>query len=666
MIKSQSSTSQRIESSVTDLKESVSKTLKASQEYLQKTKHEDGYWWFTLEANDSINAESIFLRRYLKIKDSDFEYGVARWISHNQNQDGSWSLYHDGPGDMSSTVECYLALKLVDPKAFDSQMEKAKKYILENGGITKIRVFTRLHLAMLGLVDWKLCPEMPVGLISAPSWSPVTIYEFSTWARASIVPLLVIMDFKKSVDIGVTLDELYLEGPDKDRWTYDNVKGLLSAENIFLNIDRTLKMASKIGFNPLRKTSLKKCETYIREHLDVTEDIYPAMFYGVIALENLGYELSDESIQKGLQGLRNFEVSAHVGEKELSALPFQHPHPTKEEFSNQDHMIYQQCCVSPIWDTAWAGVAQVAAGTPANDESVLETARWLLSKQVTDVKGDWSFKNPDALPGAWAFEFENKFYPDLDDTIEVLTFLHATDLPFRELSAPFQLGVDWLISMQCQNGGFAAFDKDNDLEILNKIPFSDHGACLDPATADITGRVIEFLMNHTAHEKYAKVIEKAANFITKNQESDGSFWGRWGVNYIYGTWAALGGLCSLNREKDKMVIARAVKWLKSIQNEDGGFGESCESYAKNEYVSCPSTPSQTAWALMGLVSAGEAHSDEAKRAVWFLMDTQNEAGSWDEVHYTGTGFPGHFYIRYHGYRAYFPQLALAKWKFSQF
>jgi squalene-hopene/tetraprenyl-beta-curcumene cyclase len=537
------------------------------------------------------------------------------------------------------------------------KMVLAQSFVLTHGSITKIRVFSRIHLALFGLIDWKLCPKMPVALMQFPKWAPVNIYEFSSWARACIVPLLVIMDAKKTHIIqNFTIDELYQNSnPHQAQWRYEHEAGSVSFENLFVQVDKMLQLADQMQLKPLRQDSLKKCETYIREHLRQTEDIYPAMFYGSLALYSLNFTLEDADIQKALRGLSSFRVK--MSHNILSETPQTRKNETG------DFALYQQCCISPVWDTAWAGVAMLEAGIPANDERLKKSGKWLLEKQITDVAGDWSVKNPGVAPGGWSFQFQNKYYPDVDDTIEVLTFLNRIDLPYYELKIPIQRGLDWLLSMQCKNGGFAAFDKDNDLKLLNKLPFSDHGACLDPATVDITGRMIEFLIKICDFDKNSKTIQKAADFIILEQEKDGSFWGRWGVNYIYGTWCALEGLGSLDRPQDRFVTKRALHWLNSVQNSDGGFGESCLSYPHKRFIKlAESVPSQTAWALMGYLAAGLGQSEEAAHAADFLIHSQKEDGSWHEPHFTGTGFPGHFYLRYHGYRHYFPLLALAKYR----
>ena len=645
------------------LKASIHKTV----ELLLSHQNDQGYWWYTLEANDTINAEYLFLLEFLQIDNPTLKKAICSWIVKNQNPDGSWALYKFGPGDLSCTVECYLALK-INGYAIDSEvLLKAKNFILAQGGIAQIRIFSRIHLALWGLVPWSICPKMPIEFIQMPEWAPLNIYEFSSWARACIVPLLILLAQKKTFACPVDLDELYATQKNKTKWHY-NINNLkkMSYEYAFIQIDRSLSLAEKLGtrvkIRPLRKQSLKKCEMYIREHLDTTEDIFPALFYGILALDSLGFTLEDKHIQKGLTALSSFQIVADP-KGDGAILPASlHASQTL----SGPTMIYQQCCVSPIWDTAWSLVALLKAAPLSSTDPILKSARLLLRHQVTDVKGDWTVKNPQTEPGGWSFEFANKHYPDTDDTIEVLTALNLSDLPYRELKEPFQRGLNWLISMQSKNGGFASFDKNNDLKLLNKIPFSDHGACLDPATPDITGRVIEFLLKTAGLAKSSPIIQNAANFIVQNQEKNGSFWGRWGVNYLYGTWCVLGGLASLNRPEDQAAIQRAIVWLKSVQNSDGGYGEACSSYEAGEFVAQDSSASQTSWALLGLIAAGQAHCEEAKRAAAFLLHTQNSDGSWDEEAYTGTGFPGHFYIRYHGYRYYFPLLALAEYRNSTF
>lgn len=650
---------------------SLESSILLAQNHILSHRHDDGYWWYTLEANDTINAEYIMLLRYLDHDQPAIIQGICNGMLKNQNSDGSWSLYHEGPGDLSTTVECYLALKMAGFLPTDPALQRAKHFILAQGGLTQIRIFSRIHLALFGLVSWDICPQMPVFLMSMSHKMPINIYEFSSWARACVVPLLVILDQKPVKKIPeLSLDELYLTKPSEAQWpkTLKEIK-LLSIESLFVTLDKILQVTEKIKVKPLRKRSLRKCEKYITEHLAQTEDIYPAMYYGLLALLCLGYDFNHSSVQKALRGIQSFQlpISRDIDKNSadwIQELSFKNNYLKDKSLSlHKENLIYQQCCISPVWDTAWASVALLESGISPQNEKIISSAKWLLDRQITDTYGDWAVKNTGVAPGGWSFQFHNKHYPDVDDTMEVLTLLHALHPAESELSQPFQKGLTWLCSMQSKNGGFAAFDKDNQLELLNKIPFSDHGACLDQPTVDLSGRFIEFMVNTLGHDHTHPAIQKAADFIVKRQEPDGSFWGRWGVNYIYGTWCVLCGLGALQRPQDKKIIEKSISWIKSIQHADGGFGEDCASYAAQKFVDLStSTPSQTAWALLGLIAAGEAKSLNAQKAAEFLINSQTPDGGWHERHHTGTGFPGHFYLRYHGYRYYFPLLALGKYR----
>ncbi len=626
----------------------------------------DGYWWYTLEANESINAEYILLTHYLGCSDPNLNQKIGRQILSNQRLDGSWSLYFEGPGDISTTIECYLALKLIGYAPDSQALAQARKFILAAGGLTQCRIFTRIHLALFGLVPWDICPNMPVALIQFPVWFPINIYEFSSWARACIVPLLVIMDQKKARPLSPDfLDELYQEKNPAERnlsaWSYNIKNGFFSSENFFIQMDRFLGKLDRWSIKPFHKNSLQKCETWIREHIARTEDIYPAMAYSAMALHALGAPLNDPILQKCLQGLNNFHIKNNVG-----ADPCVCPQLGDHGGSPLQESIYQQCCISPVWDTPWTAITLLESGTKADHPKIQKSAFWLVSKQITEIYGDWSKKNKKALPGGWSFEFENDFFPDVDDTIEVLNFLIKLNTSDDKFKVSIDRGLAWVLSMQSKNGGWGAFDVDNTKKLVNKIPFSDHGACLDPPTPDVTGRAIE-LLSHTGLKSTNPVIVKAVKFIEKTQEPCGNWEGRWGVNYIYGTWCVLQGLAAVSydcqSQKNFEKVQRAVKWLKNIQHSDGGFGESCQSYLEKKFVPLSSSvPSQTAWALMALIAGGESGSEAASRAADYLINSQLSDGSWEELQHTGTGFPGHFYIRYHGYRHYFPLLALAKYK----
>ncbi|OGQ08161.1 MAG: squalene--hopene cyclase [Deltaproteobacteria bacterium RIFCSPLOWO2_12_FULL_40_28] len=611
-----------------------------------------GYWWYTLEANESISAEWIFLSHYLGLHFIQNPLVKNRILSE-QHRDGSWALYFDGPGDLSTTIECYLALKMLGQSMNDLPMVKAREFILSHGGISQCRAFTRIHLALFELIPWKACPTLPPWLLFLPSLSPINIYEFSSWARSCIVPLIVILHQKKTSPLPQDyLDELYYEKKSEDiDWSFKTSRGFFSYEHGMIWGDWLLKKVEKYQPENLAGLAMSKAENWIREHIEKTEDIYPALAYGALALSALGYPLSDRIIQKALVALQSFQMV--VAKKTLPPLP---------EKSEGDQSLYQQCCISPVWDTPWAGAALLEAEVEISHPKLHLAAEWLVKKQITKTYGDWSIKNKKSKPGGWSFEFENEYFPDIDDTLQVLCFLHHLEPHHKKYKEAINLGLDWLLGMQCSNGGWAAFDVDNNRELLNHIPFADHKACLDPPTPDITGRMVE-LLSILGYKKNFKPLARAIRFLEKTQEKDGAWEGRWGVNYLYGTWCVLQGLRRAHYPKDVSLVKKAANWFCSVQRADGGFGESCQSYDLEKFVSLPqSIPSQTAWGLMGLIGAGLEKSIEAKRSADFLMQTQKPDGTWEENHHTGTGFPGHFYIRYHGYRHYFPLLALAKYR----
>ncbi len=620
-------------------KRKMEETIKGATRTLLNLWNEEGYWWFTLEANEAIGAGFIQLMHFLEDVDSEIEKGLIQRMLQEQREDGSWGLYYAAKGDLSTTVECYLSLRLAGFSPSSAPLLKAKKFILSEGGLTQIRIFTRIHLALFGIIGWSNCPSMPAEMILLPPWAPMNVYHFSSWARASIIPLLVVMNTKPALKIqGLDLEALYCEPPEKRKWTLPKKTNPLSLEQLFLLVDTGLKKLGKVPFKPWRKQVLDRCIDWIWEHIQKTHDIYPALAYGAMAFKACGYANETKQIQTALKALKSFQ-------------------------QRDENQMHQQCCISPVWDTPWAMVALQESGLiTIDDPNLLKTGRWLLSKEIVNPNGDWHFKNPEGEPGGWSFEFLNEYFPDVDDTIEVITALDNLDLPEEEKRPAIQRGLKWLLSMQNDDGGWGAFDKNNDLDLVNKIPFADHGACLDPSTPDITGRALELLikMGMGPHDK---PVKKAILFLKKSQEKFGGWFGRWGVNYIYGTWCVLTGLNSLGRGNPlKKECEKACVWLQSIQHEDGGFSESPESYVTKKYCPYPeSVPSQTAWGLMGLIAGGYAESLAVQQGISFLLEKFQD-GVWEEKYFTGTGFPGHFYIRYHGYRYYFPLLALARYQ----
>ncbi len=628
----------------------VTDALKKAADNLFRQQHPDGYWWYTLEANESIGAGTLQVLKFLNLLDEETAHGLALRMLSQQRADGSWALFFDGPGDLSITIECYLALRLVGYVPEHEAMKRARAFILANGGLTKMRVFSRIHLALFGLAPWSSCPSMPVWFMLLPGKGPISIYEFSTWARASIVPLLLIDAYKPVRPVSFNLDELYVEPRGERIFRFPKPEKFFSLQNFFVRFDKVLKLLEKLPWHPGRKAAIRKAERWTREHIARTEDIYPAMAYAILALSAQGHPNSDPTIQKALNGLKKFRQKCG---HDIPPLPS-----PLLDIEERESPFHQQCCISPNWDTPWAATALLSAGIPKNDERLLKAARYLISKEIKDFRGDWTVKNPKGPTGGWAFEFENDYFPDIDDTIQAVHVLNQTDLPQEEKLAPILRGVGWMLSMQCDNGGWAAFDKNNTADWVNRIPFSDHGACQDPPTPDITGRMLE-LLAELGFKRETKVVQKALRFIYRHQESNGSWRGRWGVNYIYGTWCVLKGLAATGEDLSSDSIQSAVRWLKSIQNKDGGWGESCLSDTENQYVPLgTSTASQTAWAVMALIAAGEKKSDAVVSGVRWLIDHQDPDGGWPERHFTGTGFPGHFYIRYHGYRYFFPTMAL--------
>ena len=686
--------------------------LQKSIAYMKSLQRTDGYWWFSLEANETIGAEFIFLMHYLGDVDPEIQAGICRRILDVQRIDGTWALYFDGPADLSATVECYFALKLAGYDADHPALKLARDYIMMNGGIEKTRVFTKIHLAMFGQVPWVAAPEMPAEFILLPKWFPFTIYSFSSWARATIVPLLVFMSHKrvKEVPLSARIDELFVNPPEKRNYSFKTDKGLISWESFFLYVDKILKVYERSPIKPLRKYAIKKCSAWIWEHVRRTEDIYPALAYGALSFKAMGFENDSPQIKRPFTALKMFQqrytsldvpalpdevrddgrarpselrdigIDPRVvlplckGESEgvdlaRSTSPSPSPPAGRRaglqrrgtcETIHESDAVHQQCCISPVWDTPWMVTALLEAGVPSSDPALLCAGRWLLRKQITGVRGDWAVRNSKAAPGGWAFEFENDYFPDVDDTIQVLSAISGLAIPWSEKAKAFDLGLNWILSMQNDDGGWGAFDRNQTQALVNRIPFSDHSACLDPSSPDVTGRMVEFLARRNFSVDHP-AMRRAIDYIWGAQEKFGGWFARWGINYIYGTWCVLTGLSAAGLADDPRAVA-AAEWLASVQRPDGGFGESPDTYHTQHFIELDaSIPSQTAWALMGLTAAGLAKSGAATRAAEWLLDNQNSDGAWDERHYTGTGFPNHFYIRYHGYRHFFPLLALARY-----
>ena len=617
--------------------------IAASQNYLLGLQDPAGYWWAELESNVTITAEVVLLH---KIWGTDRErplHKVEAYLRQEQREHGGWELFYGDGGELSTSVEAYMALRLLGVPATDPAMLRAKAFILKRGGISRTRIFTKLHLALIGCYSWRGIPSLPPWVMLLPDQFPFNIYEMSSWARSSTVPLLIVFDRKPvfATSPAITLDELYVEGADQPRFKLPSNSDWT---DLFVYLDNAFKLAEKLNVVPWREEGINAAERWILERQEATGDwggIIPAMLNSLLALRSLDYDAADPIVERGLQAVDRFAIE------------------TEDTYRVQP-------CVSPVWDTAWVMRSLVESGIAPNHPALVRGGEWLLSKQILDY-GDWAVKNRDGKPGAWAFEFENRFYPDVDDSAVVVMALQAVQLPNEQLKkAAIARAVNWIASMQCKPGGWAAFDMDNDQDWINALPYADLKAMIDPNTADVTARVLEML-GYCNLSMDADRQERAIAYLIDEQETDGCWFGRWGVNYIYGTSGALTALSLVAKQTHCSSIERGAIWLVGCQNPDGGWGETCRSYDDPTLKGQGnSTASQTAWALIGLMAAGEATGKLAnlaiKRGVDYLLRTQQPDGNWNEAEFTGTGFPGHFYLKYHFYQQYFPLLALGRYQ----
>ena len=617
-----------------DILESIGKT----QSYYLAHQEKEGYWWYELESNVTITAEYMMLLRFLGLEDPERDRKIARHILRNQRSDGTWAIHWGGDGDLGTTIEAYTALKLSGYPDDDERLRKARAFILEKGGVEEARVFTKIFLAIFGEFDWKAIPSIPVEINLLPVWFPLNIYNFSSWARSTLVPLSMVLDAKpvrrmpelKGIrDLYVSLEAVPSLTPKK--------LPVISWKRFFVLLDGMLKATEDSPLRVLRNRARSFTENWIREHQEHTGDwggIQPAMVNSVLALAAAGYDTSDEAVRKGLKALETFTLE-------------------------RDGEIVLQSCISPVWDTALTSLALLDSGLDREHPSVTDACRWLVSKQITS-KGDWSVKRPELEPGGWAFEFDNGWYPDIDDTAVVLMLLcrHAGEQ--AACRSEIERGVRWILGMQGKDGGWGAFDVDNDMKILNQLPFGDLEAMIDPSTPDITGRVLE-LLGMLGYGREHPQVRRAMAFLLRTQEEDGTWWGRWGVNYIYGTSIVLCGLRSVGEDMKGPYIRKAVEWIRKVQRPDGGWGECCESYGESDLkCSGASTPSQTSWALLALMAAGEESSEGVIKGIRYLLKRQGPDGVWDEEWFTGTGFPKYFMLKYHNYRNCFPLMALGR------
>jgi squalene-hopene/tetraprenyl-beta-curcumene cyclase len=627
---------------VGDAKEPLDKAIERTRDFFFGEQLPDGYWWAELESNVTITSEYIMLFHFLGMVDKLRERKMAHYILSKQTQEGAWSIWFGGPGDLSTTVEAYFALKLAGYTADDPAMSRARKFILAKGGILNTRVFTKVFLALFGEFSWLGVPSMPIELMMLPDWAYFNMYEFSSWSRATIIPLSIVMSENpvRKLPPRARVQELYVRQPRPSDYSFSRHDGILSWKNFFIGVDHLLKVYELSPIRPFKKKSVALAEQWILDHQEPSGDwggIQPAMLNSILALHCLGYANDHPAVANGLEALAHFCIE-------------------------DDESLVLQSCVSPVWDTALVLVAMQEAGVPTDHPALVKSAQWLLDREVR-CSGDWRVKSPDLAPGGWAFEFLNDSYPDVDDSGFVM--LAIKDIQVRDQKKRGQAikrGITWCLGMQSANGGWGAFDKDNTKHLLNKIPFADLEALIDPPTADLTGRMLELLGRFNFPATHEAVV-RALCFLKAEQEPEGPWWGRWGVNYIYGTWSVLGGLEAIGEDMTQAYIRKAVNWLKSKQNLDGGWGEVCESYEDRSLMGCgPSTPSQTSWALLSLFAAGEVQAKAVSRGIEYLLATQKHDGSWDEDAFTGTGFPKFFMIKYHIYRTCFPLTALGRYR----
>ncbi len=678
-----------------DHPEQLLKGIARTRDYLLSLQHEDGYWVGELEGDSILESEYILLLTFLGKQSSEEAIQAANYLMDTQMPEGGWNMYPEGPIEISASVKAYFALKLTGHDAEAEYMQRARLAILAAGGVEAVNSFTRYYLALLGVIPYATCPAVPPELMLIPRWMPFNIFEMSAWSRTILVPLSILWAYRPSISLppeqGIT--ELFCGNPDAYPKTIPKPEALDSLKKktwinwhrLFQFVDQGIKVVENLGLKPLRKRAINKAHQWMQARFEQSDGlgaIFPPIIWTVIALRCLGEEESSPDIQRALHELEKLQI-------------------------REGDRLRLQPCKSPVWDTALSTIALRESGVSNRHPAIRKCVKWLLSQEARQT-GDWVNSSKSKTPGGWYFEFNNEFYPDVDDTAMVIMALRRcmpkslkndqwiTDFlvnpewnPYEEdldtktivagrsesreqayadldllrpMMGAIERGVQWILGMQNKDGGWGAFDRDNDRELFTQVPFADHNAMVDPSTADLTARVLEAFadvqlpLSHPASQR-------AVEYIWSEQENDHSWFGRWGVNYLYGTWQAITGLTQIGIPTDDPRIVRAIGWLKSKQQPSGGWGETADSYADPSLRGQGTvTPSQTAWALMGLMSAGEIDSAAVRRGIHYLLETQNADGNWDEAPFTGTGFPKVFYLKYHLYRTYFPLMALARFE----
>jgi squalene-hopene/tetraprenyl-beta-curcumene cyclase len=623
--------------------------ISAASNSLLALQHPDGHFVFELEADATIPAEYVLLRHYLgEPVDAVLEEKIARYLRRIQSDDGGWPLFRDGGSNISAAVKAYYALKMIGDPVEAPHMQKARDWILAQGGASHSNVFTRNLLALFGAIPWSGVPVMPVEIMLLPRWFPFHIDKISYWARTVLIPLTVLNALKPKArnPKGVGIAELFVTPPECVRNWPKGPHQTFPWSQVFGGIDRVLRLVEPLFPKSLRKKSIDKAVAFATERLngeDGLGGIFPAMVNSLLVYDALGYPHDHPNY-----------VTARGSIDKLLVI--------------KEDEAYCQPCLSPVWDTALAAHALMEAGGAEAEQRVDQALGWLKPLQVLDTVGDWAASRPGVRPGGWAFQYANPHYPDVDDTAVVVMAMDRAIGGDASKGAAYldsmARGREWVAGMQSKNGGWGAFDADNTYEYLNQIPFSDHGALLDPPTADVSARCVSMLAQLGERRETSPVLDKALAYLERTQEKDGSWYGRWGMNYVYGTWSVLCALNAAGIDPSSATIRKAVDWLVSIQNSDGGWGEDGESYslAYKGYERAPSTASQTAWALMALMAAGEVDHPAVGKGIAYLTSKQDGDGFWGEERFTATGFPRVFYLRYHGYSKFFPLWALARYR----
>ncbi|MGO4571661.1 squalene--hopene cyclase [Microvirga sp. 2TAF3] len=630
--------------------EAVEPWFAAAERALIDCARADGHWCFELEADATIPAEYILLKHYLgEAPDAALEAKIATYLRRVQRGEGGWPLFHDGAFDMSASVKAYFALKMIGDAPDDPHMRRAREAILSHGGAAKSNVFTRALLALYGEIPWRAVPVMPVEIMLLPGWFPFHLSKISYWARTVLVPLMVLQALKPRArnPRGIGIEELFVLPPNKEHNWPKGPHRTWPWTQIFGGIDVLLRQTERFFPEGSRRRAIEAALAFVEERLNGCNGlgaIFPAMVNVVMMYDALGYPADHP-----------YAATARNALERLL-------------FAREDE-AYCQPCMSPVWDTALACHALLEVGSDEAERQALQGLVWLKQRQVLDVAGDWSVTRPQIRPGGWAFQYENAYYPDVDDTAVVVMAMHRARARLSPSDAaafdePIARGREWIAGLQSRNGGWGAFDVDNTYGYLNYIPFADHGALLDPPTADVTARCVSMFAQLGERPETSPTLARGIGYLLAEQEEDGSWFGRWGMNYIYGTWSVLCALRAAKIDTHSETMRRAVRWLIGIQNPDGGWGEDGDSYRLDYrgHQPAPSTASQSSWALLALMAAGEAEHPAVARGIEYLRRTQRADGFWREERFTATGFPRVFYLRYHGYPKFFPLWALARYR----